>query len=232
MHTFRRSLQFKQSHTNGFSLIEVVLAMGIFLITVLALVGLMGPALKSVSKIKTTDEVASVVDTVTAFLNRSPFIPSAGNTRFESIYSAIRDDGHATLFVYRWYDDVNEIVRQEIGFENNQAGSVDPASVVNANSRGDGVPVASFAKATSFIYRVVLTASSAMRVHNYVNEGAEGSYPRYTLSNTIGSYEGKYLALEVRIFAEDPSLFNPATNMPNLADEVPALVYNMAILSD
>ena len=230
MSSFYRSLQFRQSQEDGFSLVEVVLAMGIFLITVLTLVGLMGPALKSVSKIKTTDEVASVVETVSAFLNTSPFIPVGSSTRFESIYNAIHDDGQATLFVYKWYDDANDIVRQEIGFESTQTGSVGSASVVNATSRGNGVPVTSFTNATSFIYRVVLTASSAMLIDEFVNEGAEGSYPRYTLNSTFGSYTGNYLALEVRIFAEDPSINPPVTNMATLADEVPVLVYNTAIL--
>ena len=223
-------LQKKLFPRSAFSLIEVVLAMGIFLITVLALVGLMGPALKSVNTVRTTDEVASVVDAVNTFLNTSPFIEKPSTSRFESIYSAINDDGYATLFVYRWYDTANDVVRQEIGFENNQSGNVHTPSVVNANNRGDGVPSASFDEAVSFIYRVVLTASSAMLVDNFVNEGTEGAYPRYTLSNAIGAYSGNYLALEVRIFAEDPGSFDDATNMGILADEIPIFVYDTAIL--
>ena len=228
----KKSIRYRKA----FSLIEVVLAMGIFLITVLTLVGLMGPALKSVSTVKTTDEVVSVVDSVNAFLNSSPFIPkpaAGGNpkgTKFDAIYGAVQNDGHATIFVYRWYDAANQIVRQEIGFENNQGGSVHSQSVVNANNRGDGVPVASFDDATSLIYRVVLTASSAMLVDDLVNEGTEGAYPRYTLSNTVSSYSGNYLALEVRIFAEDPTADPPSTNTADLADEVPVLVYDTAIL--
>ena len=90
----------RSSSPAAFSLIEVVLAMGIFLITVLALVGLMGPALKSVSTIKTTDEVVSVVDSVNTYLRNSPWI-NPGGSRFEAIYRSIRDNGdYATLFVY------------------------------------------------------------------------------------------------------------------------------------
>ena len=58
----------------GFSLIEVVLAIGIFLVTVLALVGLLGPTLQSVDEVEKTDEIASVVNTVNAFLQSSPDI--------------------------------------------------------------------------------------------------------------------------------------------------------------
>ena len=221
----------------AFTLIEVVLAMGIFLITVLALVGLLGPAFKSVSTVERTDEVASVVDSVNAFLNGSPYVkPNNPNvSRFDAIYSAIQNDGHAVLFVYRWYDDANDRIRQEIGFENNQNGSVNSKSVVNANNRGNGAPPpASFDKATSSIYRVVLTASSAMLSDGSVTEGSIGTYPRYTLNQAIGAYDGNYLALETRIFAEDPDSFNPITDIPTsmltLRDEIPIFTYDTAIL--
>jgi len=236
----------KSSHflKQAFSLIEVVLAMGIFLITVLTLVGMMGPALKSVSNVKTADEIASVVDSVNAFLSTSNFIdkPAASGapavSRFDAIYSAVQNDGHATLFVFKWYDSVNDVIRQEIGFENNQDEAVNNQSIVNSTTRGDGVPVTSFNNndnpITSPFYRVVLTASSAMLVENLVTEGAEGSYPRYTLVSPVGTYTGNYLAMEVRIFAEDRPLtpFPTATDMVALAQSVPNFVYNTAILRD
>jgi Tfp pilus assembly protein PilV len=231
-------LQKRSIRGKAFSLVEVVLAMGIFLMTVLALVGMLGPALKSVSTVEETDEVASVVDTVNAFLNSSPYIDKAdpNDSRFEAIYNAIKNDGdYAVLFVYRWYDTDNNIVRQEIGFENNQNGNVHVRSRVNAN-RGGGIPAASFDSATSSIYRVILTASSAMVSDpgSLVSVGTEGSYPRYKLNQAFDAYSGNYLALEVRIFAEDPSSFNPAaeipTNLANLANEAPLFTYDTAIL--
>jgi hypothetical protein len=230
-------LQGKLTHLRAFSLIEVVLAMGIFLITVLALVGLMGPALKSVSTVKTTDEVASVVDTVNAFLNTSPYIdiPAGANNpgdpavpRFDAIYSAIEDDGYTTLFVYRWHD--GGVIRLEVGYENNQGGNVNLEAVINADRTGDGVSAAAFASAASSIYRVVLTASSAMLSDGLVTEGNVGNYPRYTLDQAIDDYDGRYLALEVRIFAEDTNATPIATNMTTLANEVPILAYDIAIL--
>ena len=219
----------------AFSLIEVVLAMGVFLITVLALVGLMGPALKSVGTVTTTDEVASVVDSVNAFLNSSPHIGTAasgGNpevSRFDAIYGAVQNDGHATVFVCRWYDDTNSIVRQEIGFEDDQGGSVNSSSVSSSATL--------FGKATGPIYRVVLTASSAMLTDpdTIVSTNPTGNYSYYTLTNNATAYKSKnknYLALEVRIFAEEPGATPPTTNLDTLANETPLLVYNTAILRD
>ena len=71
----------------GFSLIEVVLAIGIFLVTVLALVGLLGPTLQSVDEVEKTDEVSSIVNTMNAFLQNSPEI-APGASRFNAIYNA------------------------------------------------------------------------------------------------------------------------------------------------
>jgi uncharacterized protein (TIGR02598 family) len=244
-------LQGKLTHLRAFSLIEVVLAMGIFLITVLALVGLMGPALKSVSTVKTTDEVASVVDTVNAFLNTSPYIdiPAGANNpgdpavpRFDAIYSAIEDDGYATLFVYRWHD--NGIIRLEVGYENNQNNKVNDAAVVNVDRAGDGIQAAAFNNADSSIYRVVLTASSAMLPDpdNIVSANRTGSYLYHTLTYSIDRYindfNGRYLALEVRIFSGDRDPYGPDddvdsdgdVDLDDLANEVPIIAYDIAIL--
>ena len=213
--------------------------MGVFLITVLALVGLLGPALKSISNVEKTDEVASVVDSVNAFLNTSSFIERRaddGNIlapRFECIYSAIKaDENYSTLFVYRWYD--NGIIRKEIGYKDNQSNKVGEKSVVNVDRvEGDGIPTASFNNAASYIYRVILTASSVMLSDDLVLKGAEGSYPQYTLKSNIEAYKNNYLALEIRIFAEDPgAAFNSATDIVSLANEEPIFTYDMAILRD
>ncbi len=65
----------------------MVLAIGIFLVTVLALVGLLGPTLQSVDEVEKTDEVSSIVNTINAFLQNSPEI-APGASRFNAIYNA------------------------------------------------------------------------------------------------------------------------------------------------
>jgi Tfp pilus assembly protein PilV len=143
----------------GFSLIEVVLAIGIFLVTVLAMVGLLGPTLQSVDEVEKTDEIASVVNTVNAFLQSSPDIaPNA--SKFNVIYNAIstNSDSEATIFVYRYYDNQTEpnkeIIALEVGFASGEP--VDARAKVNQPAANP----ANFADAAGPIYRVVLTASS------------------------------------------------------------------------
>ena len=79
----------------GFSLIEVVLAIGIFLVTVLALVGLLGPTLQSVDEVEKTDEIVSVVNTINAFLQSSPDINPTGS-KFNAIYNRAKEVAGAT----------------------------------------------------------------------------------------------------------------------------------------
>ena len=91
--------------TAAFSLIEVILALGVFLVTVLALVGLIGPTLNSVNEVESTDQVASVVSTVNSFLQDSNSIANPGQSTFETIYSGIKASDSLTVFVFQAYLD-------------------------------------------------------------------------------------------------------------------------------
>ena len=216
----------------GFSLIEVVLAIGIFLVTVLALVGLLGPTLQSVDEVEKTDEVASVVNTVNAFLQSSPDIAVGSQSKFETIYDAISNNSNseATIFVYRYYDNKtdpdNETIALEVGFATGEP--VDVRAKVNQPATNP----ANFADAAGPIYRVVLTASSVTpAVLRSPNRNGDGIY---TLSAGVANYPEGYLAMEVRIYPENPpgpsGNFNTATNLTALRDIEPLFTYNTAVV--
>ena len=216
----------------GFSLIEVVLAIGIFLVTVLALVGLLGPTLQSVDEVEKTDEIASVVNTVNAFLQSSPDIAVGSQSKFETIYEAISNNSNseATIFVYRYYDNKtdpdNETIALEVGFATGEP--VDVRAKVNQPATNP----ANFADAAGPIYRVVLTASSVTpAVLRSPNRNADGIY---TLSAGVANYPEGYLAMEVRIYPENPpgpsGNFNSATNLAALRDIEPLFTYNTAVV--
>ena len=143
----------------GFSLIEVVLAIGIFLVTVLALVGLLGPTLQSVEEIEKSDEVASVVSTVNAFIQSSPDI-NPGGSKFNAIFNAVISGDYATIFVYRYYydqtDSNQERIALEVGFAPEENGNINNKAIVNQPSEN----LANFSDAAGPIYRVVLSVSS------------------------------------------------------------------------
>ena len=216
----------------GFSLIEVVLAIGIFLVTVLALVGLLGPTLQSVDEVEKTDEITSVVNTANAFLQSSPDIaPNA--SKFNVIYNAISTNSgsEATIFVYRYYDyqndPENEKIALEVGFAPGEP--VDDRAIVNQPSTNP----ANFADAAGPIYRVVLTASSVTPEElRSPNRNADGIY---TLTEpSVADYPEGYLAMEVRIYPENPpgpsGNFNTATNLTALKDIEPLFTYNTAVV--
>ena len=204
----------------GFSLIEVVLAIGIFLVTVLALVGLLGPTLQSVDEVEKTDEVSSIVNTINAFLQNSPEI-APGASRFNAIYNAVSQDS-ATLLVFRAYD-ANNVISLKVGF----VGETDQLARVSDSDVTDGSEV--FAAGT--IYRAVLTPSSVNPVAERADAGVD-SYPRYTMNETTPSaYPEGSFAMEVRIFAEEPSLaFNAASVLADLQLKEPIFTYNTAIV--
>ncbi len=216
-HTFARK-------AGGFSLIEVVLAIGIFLVTILALVGMLGPSLKSIDEVEQTDEVASVVNTLNAFLQGSTNIGIAQQSKFETIYDAVASNGYATVFIYRAYRDTTSLdTILKVGFWGERAGA---EAQLDAGDFQSG----SVYLAAGTIYRVVLSPSSTLPDSERTDLG-QGSFPRYRLvHSTAATYEEGYFAMEARIFAEDPGpSFVPSRAPEALQGLEPIFLYNVAI---
>ncbi|WPJ97646.1 prepilin-type N-terminal cleavage/methylation domain-containing protein [Coraliomargarita algicola] len=219
----------------GFSLIEVVLAIGIFLVTVLALVGLLGPTLQSVDEVEKTDEVASVVNTVNAFLQNSPEIANADESKFETIFNAVAGDGYATIFVFRKYASANsDDVSLKIGFFGETSATVDNSDITTGST----------VLAAGPIYRVVLTPSSVTPdtyLSSTVRDSDTGVYSLQ--SANIDNYLEGYFAMEVRIYVENASPTFDGAKLPAnpgetaedaslsaLNDKQPLFTYNTAIV--
>ena len=214
----------------AFSLIEVILALGVFLVTVLALVGLIGPTLNSVNEVESTDQVASVVSTVNSFLQDSNSIANAGQSTFETIYSGIKVNDSLTVFVFQAYLNANSDTQALlVGFA--------PGSPVNSASV---LSTSDFDLAAGAIYRVVLTASSVLPESERSPTRSQ-STQIYTLKNDYSSYFEGYFAYEVRIFEQQPGpnfapdLLEPyeqglAANLESLAKLEPIFEYNGAIV--
>jgi len=232
----------------GFTLIEVVLALGVFFVSILALIGLLGPMLRSVDEIEKIDEITSVVNTLNAFLQGSAEIPLRGTggvilkTKFNAIYEAVANTatggGEATIFVYRYYDSTNrDLIKLEVGFapEENASGIiVGPSSIVNEPATNP----ANFNDAAGPIYRVVLSASSVTPFFSGDPDRSLRTEARtngiYTLTKTLANYHEGYLAFEARIFAEDPpgpdGTFATTTDLVALNLREPDFSFNAAIV--
>ena len=220
----------------GFSLIEVVLAIGIFMVTVLALVGLLGPTLKSVDEVEQTDAIASVVNSLNAFLQQSPEI-APGASKFDAIFNAVANDGHATIFVFQAYlNNDSTDTKLKIGFWGEDTDVATEARIATADFESGSTPLVA-----GPIYRVVLTPSSVLPAV-YRSADRDSSTKVYTLtvdspdppseSNPNGYPEG-YFAMEVRIFAEEYGqdyTRNLNSNLTVLADAEPIFTYNAAVV--
>ncbi len=214
------SVSKNRSDPTGFSLIEVVLAIGIFLITVLALVGLLGPTLQSVDEVEKTDEVASVVNTINAFLQSSPEISGAtGNSKFDLIYNAVAGGNHATMFVFREFIGNTINVRLAVGFQ-----------VGEPIGTGATISGARFTDAAGSIFRVILTPSSVIPTPA---RGADRdqSTGTYSLNAALTDYLEGFFAMEVRIFAEDPGpTFTASKSLAEFNGVEPLFTYNTAVV--
>lgn len=216
--------------TAAFSLIEVILALGVFLVTVLALVGLIGPTLQSVNEVESTDQVASVVSTLNSFLQDSNRIANLGQSTFETIYSGIKARDSLTVFVFQAYLNANsEEQRLLVGFAPDSP--VNVAAVLTADD---------FELAAGTIYRVVLSASSVLPESERSATRNQGTQV-YSLKNDYSAYLEGYFAYEARIFEQQPSpnfkpdLLEPyesglLANLESLAEQEPIFEYNGAIV--
>lgn len=215
----------RESHRRaGFSLIEVVLAIGIFLVTVLALVGLLGPTLQSVDEVEKTDEVSSVVNTVNSFLQSSLDIAPNGS-KFNAIYEAVASGDFATIFVFRRYiDNTSDEVELVIGFE--------PEESIGADAE---ITIADFDNSAGPVYRVVLTASSVTPDDWRANTERNDDKIFTLETDDPTEYPEGYFAMEVRIFVEDPpppgaTLQGLSKLLGELAEDEPVFTYNTAIV--
>ncbi len=215
----------------GFSLIEVVLAIGIFLVTVLALVGLLGPTLQSVDEVEKTDEIASVVNTVNAFLQNSPEIAgTSGDSKFDLIYNAVAQDNYATIFVFREFIGDTANVRLVVGFQQGESlfsGALGPGSQISDTR---------FADSAGTIYRVILTPSSVIPTPTatpeiYRSLNRQSDTGTYDLNAALADYLEGYFAMEVRIFPEDPGpTFTPVKALTEFNEVEPLFTYNTAVV--
>jgi type II secretory pathway pseudopilin PulG len=216
------------SKRRAFSLIEVVLAIGIFMVTILALVGLLGPTLKSVNEVEQTDAIGSVVNSLNAFLQQSPMIaPKA--SKFDAIFNAVANNDYATIFVFQSYLDNNSTDTElKIGFYGETVGA--SAIITNQDFEDGGTP-----QVAGPIYRVVLTPSSVLPIQ-YRSVDRDPTTKVYTLTPTSPippAYLEGYFAMEVRIFAEeyrDGYTNNLDSDLAELALAEPIFTYNAAVV--
>ena len=106
-----------------------------------------------------------------------------------------------------------------------EVGEEDKARVLAANIRTGANVIAA-----GPVYRVILTASSVTPV-DHLTDGSRDANGVFYLSKNFSEYPEGYLAMEVRIFAEDPGpTFNYNKLLRDVADLEPLFTYNTAVV--
>lgn len=208
-----------QRNLYGFSLIEVVLAIGIFSLTALVLVALLPSTISSVDEVERTSEIISVVSTVNAFLQNSENIAEGGGSGFDAIYRAVATEGFATVFVFRrFFEEDSAEVELAVGFG--------PEDSIGSNAE---LEAGDFEDAAGSIFRVILTASSVTPVESRSGDRDANGVYRLSQANPLVYTEG-YLAMEARIFSEDVQAFAREKPLSDFADLEPIFTYDLAIV--
>jgi hypothetical protein len=198
-------------------MIEVLLAVGIIFISVLAMIGLLGPTLKWVTTIERRDGIVAVVSTLNAFLQQSSDIAPPAN-RFDVIFETVASSDFATIFVFNAYRAPNSTDMQlKVGFYGEDVGD------------GANLQAADFTNAVGPIYRVLLSPSSVLPVS--VRSPERDASGIFRLTGVLADYPESYFAIEVRIFVEDPGpTFTPDTPLAAFAEAEPMFTYNTALV--
>ena len=178
----------------GFSLTETVLSISIFLVTIVILLAMLGPALSSLDNVKESDEISSTVGSLNSFLQANSSLAVNGSN-FDLIYEAVKSRGYATIYVYRSFvskDSSN--LQLKIGFSRKET-----TSSIQMKRRAK---IYSFKDAAGPIYRAIITAGPQMQKRFYRDRG-RSTNPRYYLSLSRADFKNNYLPLQISLFSND-----------------------------
>ena len=113
----------KENQNSGFSLVETVLSISIFLVTIVLLLAMLGPVLSSLDEVKESDEISTIVESLNSYLQSNSSLAVNGSN-FDLIYEAVKSKGFATIYIYRSFvSDQSPNVQLSIGFSRKETTS-------------------------------------------------------------------------------------------------------------
>ena len=189
-----RVKKFGKKHRSGFSLIETVFSISIFLVVILVLLAMISPILSSLDEVKESDEISSIVESLNSFLQAKTSL-SVNGSNFDLIYEAVRSRGYATVYIYRSFvSDNSSNVQLSIGFSKKET----TTSILMERS----AKIYDFKDAAGPIYRAILTNGPQMP-NQYYRDRSRSAKPRYYLTKSREAFENNFLPLEIALFSND-----------------------------
>lgn len=180
--------------SSGFSLIETVFSISIFLVIIIVLLAMIGPVISSLDKVKESDEISSIVESLNSFLQAKTSLAVNGSN-FDLIYETVKSRGYATIYIYRSFVSNNSSnVQLMVGFSRKETTS---SIRMQRNAK-----IYDFKGAAGPIYRAILTNAPQMPKQYYRDRG-RSAMPRYYLTRNRKEFKNNYLPLEVSLFLND-----------------------------
>jgi len=208
---------FKRKQKKGFSLIETVLSISIFLVIILVLLAVLGPVLSSVDEVKEADEISTIVESLNSFLQANSSLAVNGSN-FDLIYEAVKSRGFATIYVFRSYVSKNSPnIQLSIGFS--------PKETTSSIRMERSAKIYDFQNAAGPIYRAILTNGPQMPKQYYRDRGRSAK-PRYYLTTDRYAFKNNYLPLEISLFSNDHGLeFLDSIQLKDILEKKPIVTY-------
>ena len=208
---------FKRKQKKGFSLIETVLSISIFLVIILVLLAMLGPVLSSVDEVKEADEISTIVESLNSFLQANSSLAVNGSN-FDLIYEAVKSRGFATIYVFRSYVSKNSPnIQLSIGFS--------PKETTSSIRMERSAKIYDFQNAAGPIYRAILTNGPQMPKQYYRDRGRSAK-PRYYLTTDRYALKNNYLPLEISLFSNDHGLeFLDSIQLKDILEKKPLVTY-------
>jgi len=90
----------------GFSLVEVILALGIMGLAIVSILGLIGPTLSNVKKAEDINSATMCIEKMNAIIETAPFWNSTPKLENESVYQWILDSGFDSPTTFLFYNEI------------------------------------------------------------------------------------------------------------------------------
>ena len=211
----------RKKFSSGFSLIETVFSISIFLVVIVVLMAMVSPILSSLDEVKESDEISSVVESLNSFLQAKTSLAVNGSN-FDLIYEAVKSRGYATIYIYRSFiSESSSNVQLSIGFSRKETSS----SIKMHRS----AKIYDFSNAAGPIYRAILTVGPHMEKQYYRDRGRSAK-PRYYLTQGRKSFQNNYLPLEIALFSNDQEPeFIDSVKLKDILERKPIVTYSTVI---
>jgi type II secretory pathway pseudopilin PulG len=207
----------KEKHKKGFSLIETVLSISIFLVTILILLAMFGPLLTSFDEVEESDEVSSIVESLNSYLQAKSSLATNGSN-FDLIYEAVKSRGYATVYIFHSYVSENSPnIQLSIGFT--------PKETTSSIRMDRRAKIYNFENSAGPIYRAIITSAPHMPKQYYRDRGRSAK-PRYYLTADSDTFKNNYLPLEISLYSNDQRIgFIDTMKLQDILKEEPIIKY-------